>query len=68
MVIEYDGQQHYISIENWGGINKLNDNIRKDTIKNKYCEDNNIRILRIPYWDFENIEILIKNYLNLDEN
>lgn len=68
MVIEYDGQQHYISIENWGGINKLNDNIRKDTIKNKYCEDNNIRILRIPYWDFDNIEVLIKNDLNLNEN
>lgn len=30
-------------------------------IKNKYCLDNNIRLIRIPYWNFDKIEeILLK--------
>ena len=31
--------------------------------KNKYCEDNNINLLRIPYWEKENIETIINNHL-----
>lgn len=34
-----------------------------DAIKNKYCEDNNIKLLRIPYWDFDNIEEILKKEL-----
>ena len=30
-----------------------------DRIKNDYCFDNNIPLLRIPYWDFENIEEIL---------
>ena len=32
---------------------------RKDKIKTNYCVNNNINLLRIPYWDFENIEEII---------
>lgn len=38
----------------------------RDEIKNKYCKQNNINLLRIPYWEFDNIEnILTKNLLKL---
>ena len=62
-IIEFDGKQHFESIKNWGGIDKLNDVTRKDNIKNKYCEDNNIKLIRIPYWDFDNIEYIIRKEL-----
>ena len=29
---------------------------KRDKIKNEYCLNNNINIIRIPYWEFKNIE------------
>lgn len=61
-VIEYDGQQHFKSIEYFGGENEFENTKIRDTIKNEYCAKNKIKILRIPYWEFDNIEqILINN-------
>ena len=28
--------------------------------KTEYCKDNNITLIRIPYWDFNNIENILK--------
>ena len=65
--IEYDGQQHYKLIDFSGNmtIEEQEDRLeyykRNDNIKTKYCKDNNIKLIRIPYWEFDNIEnILIK--------
>ena len=35
----------------------------RDEIKNTYCKEHNINLLRIPYWDFENIENILKSQL-----
>lgn len=32
----------------------------RDNIKTEYCKDNNITLIRIPYWDFNNIENILK--------
>ena len=32
-----------------------------DKIKTKYCEDNGIKLIRIPYWSFNKIEEIIKS-------
>jgi len=37
-----------------------------DILKNKYAMDNNINILRIPYWEYNNIEEILNNYLNIN--
>lgn len=34
-----------------------------DMIKNTYCEINNIPLLRIPYWESNNIEQIILDYI-----
>ena len=39
---------------------KLETTKYNDKIKDKYCVDNNIKLLRIPYWEFENIENILK--------
>lgn len=59
-IIEYDGEFHYniiIDIDTF-----VNGKIR-DTVKNIYCKNKNINIIRIPYWDFENIESILINKL-----
>ena len=34
-----------------------------DDYKNKYCKNNNIPLIRIPYYEFENIESILNNYI-----
>jgi hypothetical protein len=65
LIIEYDGIQHYEPV-NFGGCTKeqaeenfKNQQIR-DKIKNEYCNENNINLLRIKYTDFKNINKIIK--------
>ena len=53
--IEYDGTFHYHSYEWSGGDEALRLNKLRDSIKNKFCEDNNIKLIRIPYWEYKNI-------------
>lgn len=47
--IEYDGKQHYEPIEYFGGPNSLKSQNIKDEIKNKFCQENGIRLIRIRY-------------------
>ena len=42
----------------------INQKIR-DTIKTVYCKENNIKLIRIPYWEFNNIENILIKELNL---
>ena len=37
----------------------------RDTVKNIYCQQNNIKLIRIPYWDFNSIEEILIKELNL---
>lgn len=52
--IEFDGEQHFKSVEYWGGEKRLKDTQNKDHIKSTYCKKNNIKLLRIKYT--ENIQ------------
>jgi Zn ribbon nucleic-acid-binding protein len=59
MCIEFDGEFHYYEIYYEGSLEVQQ---IRDSIKNNYCKDKNIKMLRIPYWDFDNIsEILQEN-------
>ena len=33
----------------------------RDTIKNMYCDKNNLNLIRIPYWEINNIEEILNN-------
>lgn len=60
-IVEYDGAFHYEPIEYFGGEERFEIRQRNDEIKDNYCKENNIPLIRIPYWDYENIEEIIKN-------
>ena len=53
MCIEYDGIQHFKPVKAFGGTKEFNKTIVKDKIKDEYCCNNNIHLLRISC--FENI-------------
>lgn len=48
-LIEYDGEQHFRSTQRYGGQEKLSKVQARDEAKNKYCNDNNIKLLRVNY-------------------
>ena len=61
--IEFDGRQHFEPFEYFGGEEAFKAQQKKDEIKNKYCLKNNIKLIRIPYWEFKNIEIILSEQL-----
>jgi len=62
MCIEFDGKQHFKPVERWGGEEGLMIRKKKDKIKNNFCKENNIKLLRIKYNDN------IKNKIEENEN
>ena len=48
-LIEFDGRQHFEPIEFFGGINGFIETVKRDKIKNTYCQTHNIPLLRLPY-------------------
>jgi len=47
--IEFDGRQHFESVEYWGGEIGLKERQFRDKYKTQYCKDNNIKLIRIRY-------------------
>jgi hypothetical protein len=68
IAIEYDGEQHFRPVK-FGSMSyeKAVDNLKytrhNDQIKNNYCLKNNIKLIRIPYWDSDKIEYILKDEL-----
>jgi hypothetical protein len=48
-LIEYDGKQHFEPIEWFGGIKGFEEIKMRDDLKNTYCQEHNIPLLRFPY-------------------
>ncbi|MFL0405185.1 DUF2726 domain-containing protein [Bacillus nitratireducens] len=67
-VIEYDGEQHYKAIPRFNGEKGFQECKMRDSIKTNYCKENNIPLIRIPYWEFDNIsQILNKEISGLNK-
>jgi hypothetical protein len=66
-LIEYQGEQHYRPVQFGSKVNIIsvwNRTKNNDAIKRNWCAINNIPLLEVPYWDFENIETIIVDFLN----
>lgn len=56
LCIEYDGEQHFkYSNHGWNTKEKFDQTQYRDSIKNKFCEENSIKLIRIPYTEFDKI-------------
>jgi len=60
LAIEFDGIQHFKPVDYFGGVDYFKECIKRDLYKNKYCEENLIRLVRISYKDLKNIDIILK--------
>jgi hypothetical protein len=74
ILIEYNGIQHYpkkckksptYNPKHMHSNKKLKENQIRDEIKRKFCKNNNIKLIEIPYWEKNNIEQILIKELNL---
>lgn len=56
-LIEFDGEQHFNPVDFFGGEEKFKIQQERDNNKNEYCKNNNIPLLRIPYSDYDKLDI-----------
>lgn len=64
--IEYDGEQHFKKYHKWDDDSNFEIRIKRDQIKNDYCENNNINLLRIKYTQFNNIDVILTEKLKIN--
>ena len=65
VLIEFDGLQHCVIKQYFGGYEGFVDTKIRDTIKNIYCKENNIKLIRISYNELKNINNILNKELNV---
>lgn len=61
--LEADGEQHFRPVDSWGGIEAFEQVKKRDNIKNEFCLNNEIILIRIPFDKVDNAKNIILNYL-----
>lgn len=57
-LVEFDGRQHYDNISGiWNSPESLCQIQKRDKEKNEYALSHNIPLVRIPYWERDNITL-----------
>lgn len=57
-IIEYDGETHYqYNLHGWHNEEQLKAQQERDIIKNQWCKDNNIPLIRIPYTHLKDLKL-----------
>lgn len=62
-LIEFDGMQHFKPVDFYGGEIAFKNLQLNDSMKNNYCENNNINLIRIPYKEINHIENVLADIL-----
>lgn len=56
-LIEFDGEQHYKPVDYFGGQEQFEKQKDRDKKKDEYCLNHNIKLQRISYQDYDNINL-----------
>lgn len=62
-LIEFDGEQHYYPVQAFGGEEGFKKTKQNDEIKTNYCINNNIPLIRIPYWLRDYVDVVLDHFL-----
>lgn len=66
-LIEYDGEQHFrpmrFGSSKEKNIMKYEQTVKNDKIKDTYCENNSIKLIRISYKNYEQVETILEELL-----
>lgn len=68
ILIEYQGKQHYCPVDAFGGEEYYKIQIEHDNRKRNYAKSQNMRLLEICYVDYNNIEQILSEKLNINNN
>ena len=70
LLIEYDGEYHYGPVYSSNDARDMAQReheyellVKHDNMKNKYCLDHHIPLLRIPYWEYRNIDLILFDFM-----
>lgn len=55
-LLECQGIQHYNVVDFFGGHEKFQQQQNYDSLKRDYCKEKNIKLIEIPYWDYDKID------------
>jgi len=66
VIAEFDGEQHFFPKAKFGGLQGFEETVQNDTAKNKFCLENGIKLIRISFNDFRNIESELANALSIE--
>jgi very-short-patch-repair endonuclease len=66
LCIEYDGELHFKEVLIFGGKKTLDKVLENDKIKNSWCSNNNINILRITYKQKKKIYKILDEVLKIN--
>lgn len=64
-VVEFDGKQHYEVTPFFNGEAGYLQTKTNDKIKNEFCKNHNIKLIRIPYWDIDNVDKILTDKLTI---
>lgn len=71
-IIEFDGKQHFLYyISSWNNKENVIATHKRDLIKNKYCFEHNIPLIRIPYdveYDLNDLKLETTKFLLTKDN
>lgn len=62
-LIEFDGEQHFKPIKYFGGLSAFKVRKRRDDIKTEYAKTHNMMLIRIPYYEFNNISDILNDMI-----
>lgn len=62
-LIEYNGEQHYMPIQHFGGKYKFSKQLKHDNQKIEYAKSNGYNLIIISYQDYDNIEQILRSRL-----
>ena len=70
--IEYDGKQHYVPIDYFGGEVAFREQVESDALKNQKCKENGFTLFRLKYDysddDFYDLCVQIQEIINSKNN
>jgi very-short-patch-repair endonuclease len=64
LAIEFDGRQHFEVVDVFGGKEEFEKIQIRDRIKNEFCRETGIHLLRIRYDEINDTEKLIESFVN----
>ena len=65
MCIEYDGIQHFVAIDYFGGQKSLEYNQKIDKMKSEFCVKKGIKLVRIKYMEIKKIKEILDEVFRL---